>query len=154
MKFDDKPEVFVTERADAYLNDGFGGAHGLNYEYKGIIGNDIITILEFLNGRSWDDRALSYIHAVHPSMVRVIKYGCGEKLDSVSDRVTVYLDKDNRTIKKIKQEVQVALPWVSVKEFKKQFENLGVDLNDGEIHLIERVGDCIVNKAAIFRIGI
>jgi len=66
-----------------------------------------IRVLEFLNGRPWDDIALAYVHALRPSMIRVT---CGETtLNVILWRVTVFTDQNN-IIKYIEQEVEVALP--------------------------------------------
>lgn len=66
-----------------------------------------IKVLEFLNGRPWDDIALAYVHALRPYAVRVVKGG--ETCDAVQNRVTVYVDADN-IITGMRQEVEVWLP--------------------------------------------
>lgn len=66
-----------------------------------------IKVLEFLNGRQWDDIALGYVHGLRPSAIRVT---AGEEtMDSVVWRVTVYVDAKN-VITGMRQEVEVWLP--------------------------------------------
>lgn len=68
-----------------------------------------IKVLPELNGRPWNDVALGYLHSLRPSRIRVIKDGWTQ-CDSRLWRVTVYLEKDGETIKRIDQEIQVGLP--------------------------------------------
>lgn len=64
-------------------------------------------VLEFLNGRQWDDIALGYVHGLRPSAIRVTSGD--ETCDSVTWRVTVYVD-DKNVITGMRQEVEVWLP--------------------------------------------
>jgi len=71
------------------------------------VGFTSLSVLEFLKGREWDEVALSYVHALRPTFVRVTTgmMTC----DWRAWRVTVNLDEKN-TIESIEQEVEVALP--------------------------------------------
>ena len=65
-----------------------------------------IRVLEFLNGKPWNNMAANYLMALRPSYVRVTK---GEiTLDSCLWRVTVYIDNNN-IIEYIEQEVEAGL---------------------------------------------
>lgn len=66
-----------------------------------------IKVLEFLNGRMWDNCALAYVHALRPSYIRVVPGA--ETLDAKEWRVTVRINTDG-TIRNIEQEVEVWLP--------------------------------------------
>lgn len=66
-----------------------------------------IKALEFLVGRAWDDIALAYVHALRPSMIRVVR--AEETTDAQPWRVTVYVDEKD-IITGIRQEVEVWLP--------------------------------------------
>ncbi len=66
-----------------------------------------IKVLEFLNGKQWDDIALGYVHSLRPSSIRVTEGMI--TLDARIWRVTVYIDKEN-VIDYITQEVIVGLP--------------------------------------------
>jgi hypothetical protein len=66
-------------------------------------------MLQQLWGRPWDQYALNIMAAIRPSCIRVASYNQPTTCDAVNWRVTVYLEEDNRTIRKIDQEVTVAL---------------------------------------------
>jgi hypothetical protein len=69
-------------------------------------GGTVIPVLEFLNGRPWNNAALNVVHALRPSSIRVTT---GEMTcDSMSWRVTVHIDPTG-IIRKIDQEVDVGL---------------------------------------------
>ncbi len=73
------------------------------------IGSTSISHFAFLNGRELDEVALSFIHALRPSKVRVV-FG-SVKADACNWRVTIYLySMEDRRIKEITQEVEVGLP--------------------------------------------
>ena len=91
----------MTEEADDYVG-ACGQAPGLSH--WGVV-YACIPVLEFLNGQPWDALALNYVHALRPSMIRVIRHGCCEASDSWMWRVTVYLEADDRTIYRMEQEV-------------------------------------------------
>lgn len=94
-----KPEVYLaTDEADRYF-----GSHGDALQPVGASCYPVIPVLEFLWGKPWNNMALNFIQALRPSMLRVTQ---GEvTCDSRTWRVTVYLESDNRTIKRIEQEV-------------------------------------------------
>lgn len=69
-----------------------------------------VEVLHFLNGKPWDDVALAFVESLRPTHLRVISPGKGTQIDAQTWRVTVYLNDDDKTIEKIKQEVQVGLP--------------------------------------------
>lgn len=86
-----------------------------------------IRVLEFLNGRPWDDLALNLVHSLRPSSIRVTT---GEvKCDARTWRVTVYVSKDN-IIQKIRQEVEVGLlgDLKNGSDLDGKFLDRGVDL--------------------------
>jgi hypothetical protein len=98
------------QRADAeamnatVIADRFKGSHGKVPENYDSAVWTCIPVLQFLWGRPWNNMALNYVTGLRPSMVRVT---LGEvTCDSYTWRVTVYLEEDMRTIKKIEQEVQ------------------------------------------------
>lgn len=80
--------------------------NGLECDGPMALGYTSIAVLPFLNGRKWDERALGFVYALRPSKIRVT-YG-EEKLNSVSWRVTVRVDRDD-VIRSVTQEVQVGL---------------------------------------------
>lgn len=71
-------------------------------------GYTVIEVLPILKGKPWDEVALGYVHALRPGQLRVVQDGI--QLDARTWRVTVYLKKDERTISRIEQEVEVGLP--------------------------------------------
>lgn len=87
----------------------FYSSLGVRYDRKsaGRVGFTSIKVLEFLNGRPWDDIALAYVHGLRPDCIRVV---IGEeKCNANTWRVTVYVDDANK-ITGIRQEVEVWLP--------------------------------------------
>jgi hypothetical protein len=68
----------------------------------------VIPVLTQLWGTPWNNAAVNFLLCLRPSYVRVTGRE-GVTADSVIWRVTVYLEKDNRTIRKIEQEVDVGL---------------------------------------------
>ncbi len=77
---------------------------GFNWIPSKCTGYTSINVLGFLKGLPLDNLALSYLHALRPSRVRVTH---GETTtDACCWRVTVYLDKEDR-IDHIEQEVEV-----------------------------------------------
>lgn len=87
----------------------FYTSHMVMYDARagGRYGYTSIKMLEFLNGRPWDDIALAYVHALRPYAIRVVNGA--ETCDAVTWRVTVYVDAAN-VITGIRQEVEVWLP--------------------------------------------
>lgn len=87
----------------------FYTSHMVMYDARagGRYGYTSIKVLEFLNGRPWDDIALAYVHALRPYAIRVVRGA--ETCDSVQSRVTVYVDEKD-IITGMRQEVEVWLP--------------------------------------------
>jgi hypothetical protein len=87
----------------------FYSSLGFPYDARkaGRYGFTSIKMLEFLNGRPWDDIALAYVHALRPDSIRVVRGE--EKMNAHTWRVTVYVDADDK-ITGIRQEVEVWLP--------------------------------------------
>ena len=91
------------------------------------IGFTTVAHFPFLNGHELDEVALSFIHALRPSKVR-ISFG-SVKCDACNWRVTIHLySKEDRRIKEITQEVKVGLPddcensddlWLKLDKFTK-----------------------------------
>ena len=94
---------------DDYRIDGYQGGWGCKYVEPAGVGFTVIPVLQFLNGEPWDEVALAYVHALRPSRIRVNNTGTW-KLDAMAWRVSVHLDADDRTIRKMTQEVKVGLP--------------------------------------------
>jgi len=91
-----------------------------------------IKVLDFLNGKQWDDIALGYVHALRPSSIRVTKGTI--KLDARVWRVTVYINEDN-VINYISQEVVVGLPdGVAHGDALNDALNYGIDSPQCEWH--------------------
>lgn len=63
-----------------------------------------------LCGQPWDDLALAYLSAMHPTCVRVVKDGDLIRSDARCGRATVHLLADNLTIDRIDMELLVDLP--------------------------------------------
>ncbi len=94
----------VTDQSSIYCEGN--GRHYENYSDKG--GYMTLPVLPFLAGQPWDNLALNLVHSLRPSAVRVATYAEGVKCDGKCWRVTVHLQKDNKTIGSIEQEVEVA----------------------------------------------
>ena len=96
-----QPEkCFATDLADQY-----DSRHGVNYIKPQTRGWLTIPVLEFLNGRLWDNMALNVVHSLRPSCIRVTT---GEITSNFCTwRVTIYLEQDQRIIRRIEQEVEV-----------------------------------------------
>jgi hypothetical protein len=65
-----------------------------------------IPVLEFLWGLPWNNLARNFVTALRPSRIRVTDGPI--TLDAVKWRVTVYLEEDSRTIRRISQEVGIS----------------------------------------------
>lgn len=89
-----------TEEADKYRSQ-----HLVDYEPPKGHGFSVLPQLQELWGRPWNQYALNLVHSLRPSCIRVTNSGI--KLDARTWRVTVYLEDDDRTIRRIEQEVQV-----------------------------------------------
>lgn len=91
-----------TNEADKYRT-----SHGVPYQKpNGWVSWTSIPVLEQLKGKPWNNMALNMVHALRPSTIRVTK-DC-LTADSSVWRVTVALEEDNKTIKEITQEVEIA----------------------------------------------
>jgi hypothetical protein len=90
--------------AEAYYNNA--GKPFKAWEHRAYLSIDVLPLLK---GKPWDDLALSYVSALRPSLIRVIKWGEGQAANAVTWRVTVNLDENN-LIRKITQEVEVCVP--------------------------------------------
>lgn len=80
------------------------------YHHKSFVANDErsgfkLPVLEFLWGQPWNNLALNYVSSLRPSCMRVANEGA--TADSHAWRVTIWLEDDNKTIKRIDQEVEV-----------------------------------------------
>ena len=66
-----------------------------------------IPVLEFLKGMPWDEFAMNFVYGLRPSKVRT---STGELTsDMCTNRVTVILEKDEKIIRYIEQEIEVGL---------------------------------------------
>ncbi|MDG7000371.1 MAG: hypothetical protein JRN15_14820 [Nitrososphaerota archaeon] len=101
--------------------------HMVPYEKPNSIGYLSLPVLEFLNGKLWDDIALSFVHSLHPTSIRVT-HGT-QTLDARVGRVTIIVDKDD-FIKRITQEVEVGLP-----DYVQHGQHLLTILNTGKTSL-------------------
>lgn len=103
--YDMSGRAFETDIADKYIH-----AQGISpkYDIKGHV-YAVLPIFSELNGKPWNNLALDVICSLSPSFIRVIKpnYG-GQTCDALTNRVTVYLREDNRTIDHISFEAQCA----------------------------------------------
>jgi hypothetical protein len=87
----------------------FYSTQGKHYDARagGRYGYLSIKALPILTGHQWNDVALGFVHALRPSMIRVVR--AEETCDAKPDRVTVYVDPNNN-ITSIRQECEVWLP--------------------------------------------
>ena len=69
------------------------------------VGYTTIEVLEFLKGKPWNNLAYDALAALRPSAIRATTGKI--TADSMTWRVTVYLEEDKRTIRRIEQEVAV-----------------------------------------------
>lgn len=89
-----------TDKADIYR-----GYNGSSYVDPESTSGGTIEVLPQLNGKPFNNEAINLIHSVRPSCIRVTTDRIC--LDARQWRVTVYLKKDDITIRKIEQEVQI-----------------------------------------------
>lgn len=92
-----------TSIAD-YYRDGNGKPY--KSDFVGNRGYSCVRILEFLNGKPFNNVAMGYIHGFHPTKIRVSTGSVCT--DARTGRVTVMLEQDNKTIKYIEQEIEIA----------------------------------------------
>lgn len=104
----DMDDLFQPEKCKAFdLADQYKIYHHKMYVKPDGVGYTVIPVLEFLNGKPWDNMALNFVAALRPSSIRVTTGGV--TCDASTWRVTVFVETDERTIRKIEQEVQVGL---------------------------------------------
>jgi len=132
----DVKRCFETDKADTYLKEE-------TFKKYNAVGYTRLEVLPFLNGKPWNNLALNYVQSLRPSSLRVSTgmIHC----DSCRWRVTVMLEKDERTIKNITQEVEVGLYGC----------RHGADLN----HVMKNgtsapYVDCWINEEALKRIDL
>lgn len=96
--------MFSTKLADRYTT-------GLteSYEEPQHCGLATLPVLTFLEGKPWNDLALSAVNSLRPSSIITItaphpNSGWNPPDDRRDWRVVVYLKSDGRTIKRIEQE--------------------------------------------------
>ena len=87
-----------TDKADVYRG------HGCSFKRPSSIGHPTVEVLPELKGKPWNNEAVNQLVMLRPSNVRVTTGMIN--LDSMSWRVTVFLEKDNITIRKIIQEAE------------------------------------------------
>lgn len=93
---------------DDYRGQPVNVCQGQEFKAFNARGYMAINVLPDLWGRPWDDVALGYVHALRPSQLRVVRGGT--QADAWTWRVTVWLEDDDKTVKRIQQEVEVGLP--------------------------------------------
>jgi hypothetical protein len=93
---------------DDYRGQPVNVCQGQEFKAFNTRGYTAINVLPDLWGRPWDDIALGYVHALRPSQLRVVRGGA--QADAWKWRVTVWLEDDDKTVKRIQQEVEVGLP--------------------------------------------
>jgi len=98
----DAKALEATDYADSYRS-----GSRIPYSEPPCYGWTCLDVLPNLVGRPWDQFALNMLRSVRPSGIRVVGYSQCMTADSAPWRVTVRLDKDNRTISKVEQEVEV-----------------------------------------------
>ena len=103
------PHMLPTESTECYDTDEADKYRGHNIRLEDIdsIGFNVVPVLEFLWGQPWNNLALNYVYGLKPSCVRVSEGTI--KLDAHTDRITVFLEDDKRTIKRIEMEMRVGL---------------------------------------------
>ena len=95
----DDDSCYNTDEADKYRSN-----HGINCGKRKNTIWAVIPVLEFLWGQPWNNLALNYVQALRPSSIRVADKGV--TADCQTWRVTVWLEKDGRTIKRMEQECE------------------------------------------------
>jgi len=95
-------ECYKFDKADKYKNTcGVAVKKSKSWSFA------VVRVLEFLWGQPWNNLALNYVMGLNPTSIRVSTGTI--TADAYFGRVTVLLDKDERTIRKIEQEMQVGL---------------------------------------------
>lgn len=102
--FDRSGKAFETDEADKARSGHAPAAwRGESYGYA------VMELLPDLKGKPWNNLALSAVSTLRPSTLRVIGSEGHCHCDCDPWRVTVFLERDNRTIRSIEQEVSVDL---------------------------------------------
>ncbi len=129
-----------------------------NTEYKrpGELCYTNLEVLQDLWGQPWNNLALNFVHSLRPAAVRVVDANGSLTCDAFTWRVTVLLENDGRTIRKITQEVEIggrghrggSMDLVAQLRYQKEHGNIEgfVQTEGGSI--------CIINDYAISRIEI
>lgn len=129
------------ERNSTNLSDKYITNHGVKYSSDGRCCWTVIPVLEFLKGKPWDNMALNFVHALRPSMIRVTTGTV--TCDAYTWRVTVYVEQDNKTIKKIEQEVDAGAIGV------RNGQDLSYYINGHDEYIDKEQPSCIINTKAI-----
>lgn len=94
--------------AKDYIGQPVGIRQGQAFKKWNRLGFTSIKVLEFLDGKPWDDVALGYVHALRPSHIRVTEGMV--QCDAQQWRVTVFVKEGTNIIESISQEITVGLP--------------------------------------------
>ena len=89
-----------VDLAEIYYSDS-----SVAFKEPDAVGYDVVEVLPELKGEPWNNEAVNRLVCVRPSSVRVTESSV--TCDWRVWRVTVYLEKDGVTIKKIVQEVRI-----------------------------------------------
>ena len=87
----------------------YRSSQGHLYTSNRRIGFASSPVLEFLWGQVLDRVTFNWVEALRPVYVRIIEYGQGQTCDAMPWRVTINLNEDGKTIRRISQEVNVGL---------------------------------------------
>ena len=79
--------------------------HKNHFINPSVRGNRVIEILQNLKGTPYNNETINELVSFRPSAVRVANNGV--TCDGCPWRITIYLEEDNVTIRKIEQEVEV-----------------------------------------------
>jgi len=97
-----KDVYLATDQADKYRT-----SHVAHYKRPDEFCWTVIPVLQFLWGKPWNNMALNFMPSLRPGGIRVVGGKAGNCItcDCSTWRVTVYLEDDDRTIRRIEQEV-------------------------------------------------
>ena len=87
------------------LSDRYRVYHHESFINPSVRGNRVIEILQNLKGTPYNNETINELVSFRPSAVRVANNGV--TCDGCPWRITIYLEEDNVTIRKIEQEVEV-----------------------------------------------
>lgn len=107
----DPPTSWLSyaDLADTAEADTYRVYHHKVYEAPDHRGYTCIDVLPELTGKPWDAAALNLMQALRPSAIRVVSRSGAYTLDAHTWRVSVFLSEDDKTIRRISQEVEVGL---------------------------------------------